>query len=151
MQYFEDIKENEINESRTFDITAKDIIEFASQWDPQPFHIDEEKAKDWPMGLIASSIHTYAISMKLCVEMATDPVATVAGLGVDEMRMSAPVKPGDTLRVRLWIENKRESRSKPDRGIATTRVEVVNQDDVIVMTYTNSGLVLKRPQSATAI
>jgi len=145
MQYYEDFVLNQVAESRPYKVEAKDIIEFASEWDPQPFHTSEEEASKWPFGLFASSVHTYAISMKLCVEMADEPVAALAGLGVDEMRMTAMVKPGDELRARVWIESKRESKTKPDRGITTTRVEMVNQENVMVMTYTNSGLVLKRP------
>lgn len=145
MKYFEDIQLNDVKESHSLTIQTHDIIEFAKQWDPQPFHIDEQAAKDWPMGLIASSVHTYAISVKLCLQISNEPVAAIAGLGIDAMRMTAPVKPGDQLRVRLWIDAKRESRSNPDRGIATTRIEVLNQDDVVVMSYSNSGLIMKRP------
>ena len=145
MQYYEDFNIGNPQESQSYTVEKEDIIAFASQWDPQPFHIDEEAAKNWPMGLIASSIHTFAISMKLCMSISTEPMATIAGLGIDEMRMTAPVKPGDQLRVRVWVENMRESKTKPDRGITTTRIEVLNQEDIVVLSYTNTGMILKRP------
>ena len=145
MIYFEDVPVNELRESRSVVMTAEDMIAFAKQWDPQPFHTSEESAVDTPLGLIASSAHTYALSMKLCVELVKEPSATVAGLGVDEMRMSYPVRPGDALRLRMNIESKRESKSNPGVGIVVTRMELLNQRDEVVLSYLNSGMVLKAP------
>ena len=145
MIYFEDVDVDQCKESRSVLMTAKAMMDFASEWDPQPFHISEEAAADTPLGLIASSTHTYALSMKLCVELISEPSATVAGLGVDEMRMSQPVRPGDSLRLRMKIENKRKSKSNPKVGIVVTRLELLNQRDEVVLSYLNSGMVLRRP------
>lgn len=147
MIYFEDVRVNEPLESRAVRMTADDMMAFAREWDPQPFHISEELAADTPMGLIASSTHTYALSMKLCVELITEPSATVAGLGIDEMRMSNPVRPGDELRLRMYIESKRESRSNPKVGVVSTRMELVNQRDEVVLSYLNTGMVLRDPNA----
>ena len=145
MIYFEDVDVDQCKESRAVLMTAEAMMDFASEWDPQPFHTSEEAAADTPLGLIASSTHTYALSMKLCVELITEPSATVAGLGVDEMRMSQPVRPGDSLRLRMKIENKRESKSNPKVGIVVSRLELLNQHDEVVLSYLNSGMVLRRP------
>ena len=145
MIYFEHLPVNESRESRSVVVTAEDIIAFAKEWDPQPFHTSVESAADTPLGLIASSAHTYALSMKLCVEMMTEPSATVAGLGVDNMRMSNPVRPGDSLRLRMTIESKRESNSNPEVGIVATRMTLLNQRDEEVLRYLNTAMVLKTP------
>jgi len=145
MIYFEDILLNEPKVSRSVLMTAEDMIAFAKEWDPQPFHTSEEAAADTPMGLIASSTQTYALSMKLCVELITEPSATVAGLGIDEMRMSNPVRPGDSLRLHMNIESKRESGSNPKVGIVSTRMQLLNQRDEVVLSYLNTGMVLRRP------
>jgi len=147
MLYFEDINLNEKQYSREYLIGQEEIIEFASQWDPQPFHVDLEEAKKWPMGLIASSVHSYAISIKLSREMLSEPPAAVAGLGTDEMRMLEPVRPGDRLRLCGYIESKRESVSKPDMGIITAVNELLNQNNQIVLSYKTSSLILKKPSA----
>ena len=146
MLYFEDIPLNDVLQSQSYRVSKESIIAFGKEYDPQPFHIDEEEAKQWPTGLMASSIQTYALSMKLMHQLKMEPLAAIAGLGVDEMRMSHPVKPDDSIYVKVWIEHARLSKSNPERGIATTRVEVYNQEDILVLSYKNSSLVMCRPK-----
>ncbi len=146
MLYFEDIPLNDVLQSQSYHVSKESIIAFGKEYDPQPFHIDEEEAKKWPTGLMASSIQTYALSMKLIHQLVMEPMAAIAGLGVDEMRMSHPVKPDDSIYVKVWIEHARLSKSNPERGIATTRVEVYNQEDILVLSYKNSSLVMCRPK-----
>lgn len=146
MLYFEDIQLNQQHASNEYVIGKEEIMTFAKQWDPQPYHVDEEEAKKWPLGLTASSVHSYAICTLLANTMIGEPAAAVAGLGVDEMRMPAPVRPGDRLHCESFVESKRESKSKPDMGIITTVTRLVNQNDEVVLSYKSSGLILKKPK-----
>jgi len=147
MLYFEDIQLNNEHKSQSYVIDKDEIIAFAKKWDPQPFHTDEEEAKKWPLGLTASSVHSYAICTLLANTMIGEPAAAVAGLGVDEMRMPAPVRPGDSLHCVSFIESKRESKSKPDMGIITSVTRLVNQEGEVVLSYKSSGLILKKPKT----
>jgi len=146
MQYFEDIELNKVSKAPPYYISKEEIIEFASVWDPQPFHTDEEAAKKWPLGLSASSLHTMAISVRAFstpdADMDEHPAA-IAGMGWDEIRMPHPVRPGDTLTVQGFVGSKRESKSKPDMGIIVTHIEVYNQDEVLVLSYKIATMVLK--------
>lgn len=150
MLYLEDIVLDQPVESRAITLEKDAIIRFASEWDPQPFHIDEEAASQWPLGLTASGLHTIAVSVRLNTELGSEPSAVIAGLGWDEVRILQPVFPGDSLRVRSRAIGKRESRSKPDRGIVQSLVEVLNQKDQVVLSYKVSAMMLKRPGDAGA-
>lgn len=147
MLYFEDIQLNNEHRSGEYVISKDEIIAFAKQWDPQPYHIDEEEAKKWPLGMTASSVHSYAICTKLANALVQEPVAAVAGLGVDEMRMPAPVRPGDRLVCGSYIESKRESKSRPDMGIITSVTRLFNQNGEVVLSYKSSGMIMKRPKA----
>ena len=147
MIYFEDIELNVRQESVSTTLSKEQIITFAEEYDPQPFHIDEEAAEEYPFGLIASGAHTYAISLKLWNGISTETVASIGGLGIDEMRLSHPVKPGDQLRVQTYNESKRESNSRPGYGILVSKVNVINQNDEIVLSYKTAALITKRPSS----
>ncbi|MDG2046121.1 MAG: MaoC/PaaZ C-terminal domain-containing protein [Halioglobus sp.] len=144
MMYFEDLQLNVRQESTSTTLTKEQIIRFAKEYDPQPFHIDEEAAKDYPFGLIASGAHTYAISLKLWNTISSETVASVGGLGIDEMRLSYPVRPGDQLRVQTYNESKRESKSQPGYGILVSKVNVINQNDEIVLSYKTAALITKK-------
>jgi acyl dehydratase len=147
MQYYEDVELNKEHISRTFHVTKEDLIGFAREWDPQPFHIDEEAAKHWPTGLIGTSVHSYAILTKLLTELSLgqDPLAMVAGMGIDEWRMPNPLRPDDTLHAVSYVESKRESRSKPDMGILVSVAKLLNEKNQVILSYKSSGLILKRP------
>jgi acyl dehydratase len=147
VKYFEDIVLNEKVESRAVNLTKEDIIRYAKEWDPQPFHIDEEAAKQYPFGLIASGAHTYSLSVKLWSEISDELIATVGGLGMDEVRFANPVKPGDQLRVQTFNESKRDSSSRPEYGILVSRVSVLNQDDLAVLSYKTAALIMRKPVS----
>jgi len=145
MLYYEDIELNQPRESQPVTLSKDEIISFAKEWDPQPFHIDEEAAKDWPLGLTASGLHTINWACRLSFDLAKEHTAVVAGLGWDELRLPKPVLPGDSIRVRGFVCEKRESASKPDMGVVRNKVEVLNQNDEIVLHFMISTLVLKRP------
>ena len=150
MRYYEDIVIGQQTKTREYHVSKEELIAFAKEWDPQPFHIDEEAAKHWPTGLIGTSVHSYAIINKLFAEIAAqgdDPIAMVAGLGIDEWRTPNPLRPGDTVHAVGFVEAKRESSSKPNLGILTSVSQLLNQHGDIILTYKSNGLVMKRPQT----
>ena len=143
--YFEDIDLFEKGVLGTYLVDKEEVIEFARKWDPQPFHVDEEAAKSLPSGgIIAPAIYTIGIINRLAVEQDSVIVA-LAGFGWDEVRFPNPVYPGDTITITGECIDKRESESRPDAGIVTSRLEVRNQNDVLCLTFKSTFLVAKRP------
>ena len=134
--YYEDFKIGDRFVSGGMTMTEAGIIDFARQWDPQPFHIDVEFANKWTFGgLIASGLHTMSVTLKLWLEMG---VFRAASLG-------SPVRPGDTLRVVTDIVELRLSASKPDRGIARIRQVTINQRGEQVMEQETTVFLKRRP------
>jgi acyl dehydratase len=126
-RYFENITDGERLKCRKVTITREAIIEFAMRYDPQPFHVDEIAARESIFGgLVASSLHTLSACTRLVVE-AVDDVAILSGVGMYEVKMFNPVRPGDTLSVNAWWSDLRRSSSKPDQGFAGIRCKVTNQ------------------------
>ena len=146
MRYFDDIHVgHRVEGNESYSLSADEIKTFAGQWDPMPFHIDEAAALQSPLGvLFASSIHTVAIGVRLSHSIQQEPLAVVAGLGWDDVRFHVPVCAGDTLRVAAEIVDKRVARSKPDRGICVTRIELYNQRDELAVEYKIASLVMKK-------
>jgi acyl dehydratase len=133
-RYFEDYVPGSVFEYGTVTVNQADVIAFAQRFDPQPFHIDPDAAARGPFGgLIASGWHTASLMMRLVVDYYLSSVASLGSPGVDELRWTRPVRPGDSLRVRVSVLDARRSRSKADRGIVRSHVEVVNQDGDVVM------------------
>ena len=133
-RYFEDYVEGSTFEYGEISLTAEEIMEFARRFDPQPIHVDPEYAARGPFsGLIASGWHTAGVMMRLLADHFISHVASMASPGVDEIRWFIPVRPGDTLSIRVTVLETRRSRSKPDRGIVRSLVEVLNQNKEIVM------------------
>lgn len=147
MKYYDDIQLNQPRVSVAgHTVTAEEIINFASSWDPMPFHVDEEIAKLSPIGkLFASSVHTIAIGVKLSHEMMQKDIAVIAGLGWQDVRFPLPTCAGDTLRLKSEIVEKRESKSKPDRGMITSLNTVINQHDQVVAEYKIVTMMFKNP------
>ena len=140
-RYFEDYVPGEVHEFGTYTMTETEIIAFARQWDPQSFHIDPEAAADSNFGgLIASGWHTTCVMMRLLVQNWISPRASMGSPGVDEVRWHRPVRPGDSLRVRVTVESTRRSASKPDRGVIFQKSEVLNQQDELVMSSRGMGM-----------
>ena len=144
--FFEDFSVGMEREFGSVEMTKEAIIDFARQFDPQPFHIDEEAAKQSPYGgLIASGWHTSAAVMRILVDESLGKKSGSLGSGgVDELRWLKPVRPGDTIRVRSRIFEVRESASRPDRGIVRSDYTILNQHDEEVMTMRSMGFFLKR-------
>jgi len=140
-RYFDDYKPGTVEEFGEVTVTAQDIVEFARRYDPQPFHVDPSAAARSPYGgLIASGWHTSALMMRLLTEHYLGE-SSLGSPGVDELRWPAPVRPGDTLSLRVSILETRLSRSKPDRGILRSRVEVLNQDGTTVLSAVAVNLI----------
>ena len=140
-RYLEDLKAGERFESEPYLVTADAIINFAREFDPQPFHLDLAAAeKSIFKGLAASGWHTASITMRLFVR-ATRFAEGAVGLGVDELRWPTPVRPGDALRVEVEIIELRESRSQPTQGIIRIRNTTRNQRGEIVQTMFASAMV----------
>ncbi len=133
-RYFEDYVPGMRYEFGDIGVDEAEIIEFAERFDPQVFHVDPEGALKTPFGgLIASGWHTGSLMMRLVADHYLSSVASLASPGVDEMRWQRPVRPGDRLRVRILVVDAHRSRTKPDRGMVRSSVEVVNQHNETVM------------------
>ena len=133
-RYFEDYVSGSTFEYGQISLSADEIIEFAKRFDPQPIHIDPEAAERGPFkGLIASGWHTAGVMMRLLADHFISHVASMASPGVDEIRWMIPVRPGDSLSIRVTVLETKRSRSKPDRGIVRSLVEVMNQNREVVM------------------
>jgi acyl dehydratase len=136
-RWFEDYHVGMVEEFGSVTVTAEEIVEFASRYDPQPMHT---VAKE----LIASGWHTVGLMMRLFVENYLSKIAALPSPGIDELRWLRPVRPGDTLRVRVTVTEVRRSRSKPDRGMVRGFVEVMNQNGEVVMTLRPMNLMRSR-------
>jgi acyl dehydratase len=146
--YLEDLHVGDRFGSDTIEVTREDIIAFARDFDPQPFHLDEKAAEESVFKeLVASGWHTGAMSMKLFVTGGLQLAGGSVGLGVDELRWPRPVRPGDTLRLETEILDMRSSKSKPDRGIIRIRNVTTNQRGEVVQTFMAFVLVRRRPAS----
>lgn len=146
-RYFEDYIPGDVHELGTRTVTEAEIIDFAKQFDPQYFHVDPEKAKASRFGgIIASGWHTASLVMRVYVDQYLSHVAGMASPGVDEIRWPNPVRPGDTLSVRVTVLEARASRTKPDRGIVRARVEAFNQRGEAVMSMIGLSIFGRRPK-----
>lgn len=149
--YFEDFPPGEIAEYGDRLVTAEEIIEFASEFDPQPFHVDAEAAKDSQAGtLIASGWHTGVMLMRMNCDEFLLRSASEGGPGAEEVRWVRPVRPGDRLRVRRSIIGARRSRSRPGIGIVDFAFDVINQNGETVMTQKNAIFLRLRPDAEGA-
>ena len=147
--YFDDLKVGQRFETLGWTLTESSIIGFAAAYDPQYFHIDAEAAKSGPFGgLISSGFHTLVAGYRMLFQSCyIAPQASLGSPGIDELRWTKPVKPGDTLRMRGEVLELRESKSKPDRGVARFRIEIVNQIDEIVLSALPLWILKKRPSA----
>jgi acyl dehydratase len=145
-RWFADYKPGAVYEYGHATLTEDELLDFARKFDPQPMHTDPAYAAAGPFGgLIASGWHTAGLMMRLLADNYLSKVASLASPGVDELRWPHPVRAGDVLRLRVEVVEARESRSKPDRGVVRTRAELLNQDDVVVMSMLAVNMVAKRP------
>ena len=144
-RFYEDFAIGDVSETGRYRITAEEALAFATAYDPQSFHLDAAAAEtSFFKRLVISGWQTAAITMRLLVDLRKADGGELIGMGVDELRWTAPVAPGDELRVRSEvIEMKPWPGGKP-RGIVRFRNETINQDDLVVMTHVANAIVPKR-------
>ena len=129
-RYLEDFEPGQTFRSGSLSIDKENIIRFAEEFDPQPFHLDEHAAKDsFFQGLAASGWHTAAMTMRLLIDTNIQPAAGIIGAGFDELRWPMPVREGDQLRVETEVLEVRQSRSRPTQGIMKVKITTFNQHD----------------------
>ena len=144
--YFADLEVGHTFETASKTLTEEEILAFARQWDPQYFHVDPEAAKGSPYGgLIASGFHTLLTAFKLVYGAGVWNEASMGSPGMEHLRWIRPVRPGDTLRVKVEVVSSTPSASRGDRGRTGFIHTVVNQRDEVVMTYDCVVILARRP------
>lgn len=146
-RYFDDFRAGDRFESAGLTVTESAIIDFATQWDPQPFHIDAEYARTEGNfgGLIASGLHTMCITLRLWLADRVFIACTIGSTGLDGTRFLRPLRPGDTVRVVTELLELQPSRSKPDRGTVRMRHSTSNHRGELIMTMDARVILRKRP------
>jgi len=145
-RYLEDFAVGQTFGSGRLRIDAERIKAFAAEFDPQPFHLDEEAARHTMFrGLAASGWHTSALTMRLLVESELRPAGGIVGAGFDELRWPRPVRPGDELRVETEVLEVRPSKSRPEQGVIKIRTTTLNQKDEPVQVSIGNLVVRRRP------
>ena len=145
-QWFEDFEVGQRFVSQGVTFTEASIIDFASRYDPQRFHIDAEAAVQTHFGgLVASGFQTLALSFRMFFDLGVVRESSIGAPGLEELRWTAPVRPGDTLYVEVEVIETRPSGSKPDRGTVRMRYTTRNQRGETVMLLTVPQLVARRP------
>ena len=150
MIHYEDLVVGETEEFGAYEVTRDEVIEFASKYDPQPFHLDDEAAATTYFGrLSASGWHTAAMTMRMMVDnFSQKQRASLGSPGIDELRWLKPVYPGDTLSVTSELIEKRRSKSRPEMGIMRAKSTTWNQHGEAVMTLVSNGLIKVRDPDA---
>ena len=144
--YWEDFQAGMTEEMGRHTFTQGEIIEFARQFDPQPFHVDPEAARASAFGgLIASGWHTCAICMRFICESYINRAVSLGSPGLDNIRWHMPVRPGDTVTYRRTVLETRASKSRPEMGLVRTRSEALNQAGDLVMSMEGWGMFGRRP------
>jgi len=149
--YWEDFKVGEVHQIGEKRVDKDEIIAFAKQFDPQPFHVDEAAAKASVYGgLIASGWHTVALVMRMMCDSYMLDSASLGSPGIDNLKWLKPVRPGDAIRAQRTTLEVRASASRPDMGLVKTRWEVFNQNGEPVMTMEGYGMFRRRNPGSPA-
>lgn len=144
--HFEDFHVGQRIDCGTWTVTLEEILAFARQFDPQPFHLDEAAAKQTHFGgVVASGWHTASLCMRLVVDAMLNKTVSLGSPGIDELRWLKPVRPGDTLRAVVEVAAMKPSQSKPDRGSMQVKYVLENQRGEPVMTMLGWGMIGRRP------
>ena len=151
MKHYEDIEVGSKSAFGSYEVTRDEVMRFASKYDPQPFHLDDQAAAQTHFGrLSASGWHTCSMTMAMMVEnMKGEQSAGLGSPGVDQLRWKKPVYPGDTLRCETEIIEKRRSASRPEMGIFKSHIRTFNQDDEVVLEMVSNGLIRTRDPQGT--
>lgn len=143
--HFEDFAEGSVWELGSWTVTEEEIVAFARDWDPQPFHVDREAAVDGPFGgLVASGWHTGSIWMRLYADAVLSRAAGMGGGGLEEIRWLVPTRPGDVLTGTLTVVRARPSSHRADRGTLFFESRLVNQDGGVAVQLAGRGYVARR-------
>lgn len=146
IQYLDDLVVGQKFGSGSVTIDAEAIKRFAAEFDPQPFHLDEDAAAETLFkGLAASGWHTAGLTMRLLVESEFNPAGGLIGAGLEELRWPRPVRPGDTLSLEVEILEVRQSKSRPEQGIVKIRTTTYSQDRDVLQVYVANIVVKTRP------
>ena len=146
MLYLEDFAPGQTYGSGQLTVTEADVIRFATEFDPQPFHLDDGAAQNSLFGgLAASGWHTAAMTMKLLVGSELTPAGGIIGAGFEELSWPRPVRPRDVLRVQSEVLEVRASKSRPTQGLIKVRGTTINQDDKPVQVFVGHLMVQARP------
>lgn len=150
MLHYEDIVVGTVQRFGSKAVTREEVIDFASRFDPQPFHLDDAAAAETHFGrLSASGWHTGAMAMRMMVDnMMVHEQAGLGSPGIEDLRWLKPVYPGDTLRCESEVLEKRRSASRPEMGLFKSQLTVFNQHDEPVMTMRSTGLIRVRDPEA---
>ena len=149
--YWEDFKVGEMHQIGEKRIDKDEIIAFAKQFDPQPFHVDEAAAKaSMYGGLIASGWHTVALVMRMMCDSYMLDSASLGSPGIDNLKWLKPVRPGDTIHAQRTTLEVRASASRPEMGLVKTRWEVFNQNGEQVMAMEGYGMFRRRNPGSPA-
>ena len=149
-RYLDDCDPGLVERFGHYPVTREEVLDFARRYDPQSFHLDDAAAARTPFGRVAASgWHTCAMTMRMMVEhWQSVGLQSLGSPGIDHIRWTRPVYPGDQLRVEAeWLEV-RPSKSKPDLGIARVRYTTLNQDGVAVMQFEGITMLARRPGTA---
>jgi acyl dehydratase len=147
VRYLEEFAVGQTFGSGRLAVDKEQIKRFAAEFDPQPFHLDDEAAQDTIFrGLAASGWHTAALTMRLLVDSEIKPAGGVVGAGFDEFRWPRPVRPGDELRLESEVLDVRPSKSRPDQGLIKVRTTTLNQNNDPVQILIANLVVLRRPK-----
>jgi acyl dehydratase len=149
-RWFEDYRPGETFEYGWLALSEDEIVEYATRYDPQLIHTDPAWARTGPFGgLIASGWQSAGLMMRLYCDHYISAVASLGSPGVDELRWSTPLRPGEPVRLRVTVAQARPSRSKPDRGLVHTEVALLTEDDRRPLGLTAMNLLLLRPAAGT--
>lgn len=149
MLFYEDMTPGDSLTGPACVVDRDEMVAFAHRWDPMPFHVDEAAGQAAFGSLTAPGVFVLALKQRL-IHQLPEPQAVIASMGYDEVRFHAPVRPGDTLSLKFEWVSRRESQSRPDRGVVVLRLSLVNQAGVTVMSHLDTVLVRRRPAAAAA-
>ena len=148
---FEDFAVGQTRRFGDYQVTREEIVDFATQFDPQPFHLDDDAAQHSPLqGLAASGWHTAAMGMRMIADHLLARSSSMGAPGIDELRWLKPVRPGDRLRIEGRVTATRVSASRPTMGLVSFELSMFNQADVCVMTQSNTIMFGRRQPGEAA-
>jgi acyl dehydratase len=143
--FFDDLEVGATRDLGSFVLTEDEIVEFALRYDPQPFHVDAVLAESsFYGGIVASGLHTFVVFSRLLYDGLISDIAVVAGRGLREMRLKAPVRPDERIHGRAEILEKRPSSSRPSYGDVAVYSEAARDDGTVVLTVIGEMLVQRR-------